>query len=76
MKARQFKDEAARVASFLAGKAGITPGYWRQMIHHDQNIPPERAGALADAVEAYAGHLLSIAKNLRSAADLPGTASP
>lgn len=73
MKAKQFQNEAGRMASQLAERAGITPGYWRQLLTKDFNVPEGKREALADAVEAYGRHLLAIAKDLRQAADLPGT---
>lgn len=65
MKAKQFKDLAPEVASFLAVRAGITPGYWRQLLVKDLNIPADKREALADAAEAYGRHLLFIAESLR-----------
>lgn len=68
MKAKQFNSEAGKLASLLAVQAGITPGYWRQLLVKDLNVPEGKREALADAVEAYGRHLLFIAKNLRLAA--------
>lgn len=66
MKAKQFKDLAPEVASFLAVRAGITPGYWRQLLVKDLNIPADKREALAAAVDAYGRHLLFIAETLHN----------
>lgn len=73
MKAKQFANEAGRMASFFAERAGITPGYWRQLLTKDLNVPEGKREALADAVDAYGRHLIAMAKDLRQAADPPGT---